>query len=93
LKSLKLQDWANIAEIVAAIVIVISLGYVGLEALQNESHRSTLEMMNSGQNILATDEEFHRIYKLGLESPADLDEAEWSRFVQFTLLSSSRFRE
>jgi hypothetical protein len=91
LKSLKLQDWANIAEIVAAIVIVLSLGYVGLEinqntkALQNESHRSTLEMMNSGQNILATDEEFHRIYKLGLESPADLDEAEWSRFAQFTL--------
>ena len=91
MKSLKLADWANIAEIVAAVVIVISLAYVGLEinqntkALQNESHRSTLEMMNSGQNILATDEEFHRIYISGLESPADLNEAEWSRFVQFML--------
>lgn len=91
MKSLKLADWANIAEIVAAVVIVISLAYVGLEinqntkALQNESHRSTLEMMNSGQNILATDEEFHRIYISGLESPADLNDAEWSRFVQFML--------
>ena len=91
MKSLKLADWANIAEIVAAIVIVISLAYVGLEinhntkALQNESHRSTLEMMNSGQNILATDAEFHRIYVSGLESPTDLNETEWSRFVQFML--------
>lgn len=91
MKSLKLADWANIAEIVASIVIVISLGYVGLEikqntlALQNESHRSTLEMMNSGQIVLATDEEFHRIYTLGLESPAQLSDVEWSRFVQFML--------
>jgi hypothetical protein len=91
MKSLKLADWANIAEIVASIVIVISLGYVALEikhntlALQNESHRSTLEMMNSGQNILATNAEFHRIYILGLESPTELNDAEWSRFVQFML--------
>ena len=91
MKSLKLADWANLAEIVASIVIIISIGYVALEikqntlALQNESHRSTLEMMNSGQNILATDEEFHRIYILGLESPGELNNSEWSRFVQFML--------
>lgn len=91
MRSLKLADWANIAEIVASVVIVISLGYVGLEisqntkALQNESHRSTLEMMNSGQNILATDEEFHRIYTIALESPADLNREQWSRFAQFML--------
>ncbi len=90
-KSLGLSDWANLAEIVASIVIVVSLGYVGLEikqntlALQNESHRSTLEMMNSGQIVLATDAEFHRIYVLGLESPAELNDVEWSRFVQFML--------
>ena len=52
-------------------------------ALQNESHRSTLEMMSSGQNILATDEQFHRIYILGLEAPTELNDAESSRFVQF----------
>lgn len=91
MKSLKLADWANIAEIVASIAIVVSLAYVGLEieqntlALQNESHRSTLEMMNSGQNILATDEEFHRIYISGMASPTELNELEWSRFVQFML--------
>lgn len=91
MKRLKLADWANVAEIVASIAIVVSLGYVGLEisqntkALQNESHRSTLAMMNSGQNILASDAEFHRIYMTGLESPAELDEVEWSRFVQFML--------
>jgi hypothetical protein len=91
MKSLKLADWANIAEIVASIVIVISLAYVGLEikqntkALQNESHRSTLEMMNAGQNLLASDEEFHRIYIAALESPEVLNDAEWSRFVQFML--------
>lgn len=91
MKSLSLADWANLAEVVGAIAIVISLAYVGLEinqntkALQNESHRSTLEMMNSGQNILATDAEFHQIYMTGLESPADLSDTEWSRFVQFVL--------
>jgi hypothetical protein len=90
-KSLKLADWAHLAEVAASIVVIISLGYVILEikhntlALQNESHRSTLEMMNSGQNILATDEEFHRIYILGLESPTELTDSEWSRFVQFML--------
>ena len=84
------MDWANIAEVVAAIVIVISLGYLGLKinqntkTLQNEPHRRTLEMMNWGQNILATDEGFLRIYKPGLESLADPVETEWSRFVQFT---------
>ena len=70
---------------------MISLASVRLEinqntkALQNESHRSTPEMMNSGQNLLATNAEFHRIYISGLESPADLNESEWSRFVQFML--------
>ena len=91
MKSLKLGDWANIAQIVATIVVVLSLGYVGLEvnqntkAIQNESHRSTLEMMNSGQLVLATNEEFHKIYKMGMMSPADLSEDQWSRFVQFML--------
>jgi hypothetical protein len=42
-------------------------------------------MMNSGQIVLATDAEFHRIYTLGLESPDQLNDVEWSRFVQFML--------
>ena len=91
MKSLGLEEWANIAQIIASVVVVISLVYVGLEvhqntkAIQNESHRSTLEMMNSGQLVLATDDEFHRIYSMGLESPADLSDEQWSRFVQFML--------
>lgn len=91
MKSLGLSDWADIAQIAASVVVVISLAYVGLEvnqntkAIQNESHRSTLEMMNSGQLVLATDNEFHRIYISGLESPTDLSDDQWSRFVQFML--------
>ena len=91
MKNLKLSDWANIAEIVASVAIIISLGYVGLEISQNtktiqdEAHRRTLEMMNTGQNILATDKEFHAIYVAGLDSPSELSDEEWSRFVQFTL--------
>ena len=87
--NLKLSDWANVAEIIASFAIVASLAYVGMEisqntkALQNDSYQNMLAMINEGQYILATDQEFHRLFVTGEKSPSELSEEDWSRFTQF----------
>ena len=89
MQNLKLSEWANVAEIIASIVIVASLVYVGLEvnqntrALQNDSYQNILALSQEQQNTLATDKEFHRIFLTGENSPSELSEEEWSRFTQF----------
>ncbi len=87
--NLKLSEWANVAEIIGAIVIVASLIYVGYgvnqntKALQVDSHQGAIEMINDAQYILATDPEFHRLFSTGETSPAELSDEEWSRFTHF----------
>ena len=86
---LKLSEWANVAEIIAAMVIVISLIYVGLEvnqntqALRNEVHQNVMAILSEQQNVLVTDAEFHRIFATAEISPAELTDLEWSRFEEF----------
>ncbi len=92
MRSLKLSEWANVAEILASVVIVASLAYVGLEinqntkALQNESYQYVLTTLAEGQNILATDKDFHRVFSTGERSPSDLSDEEWARFAIFVLV-------
>lgn len=87
--NLKLSDWANVAEIIASFAIIASLVYVGMEvsqntrALQNDTYQNMMAMVNEGQYILATNEEFHHLYVTGENSPAELSEEEWSRFTHF----------
>ena len=89
MRKLNLSEWANIAEIIAAGVIVASLVYVGYEikqntkALQTDSYQNVLAKIQELNVTLATDEEFHRIFRMGEQSPSELSESEWARFTQF----------
>jgi len=86
---MKLADWAHIAEIMAFILVTVSLVYVGLEvrqntaAVQNESHQNIISMLNDQQMALSTNKELHRIFMTAETSPEKLTAEEWSRFVQF----------
>jgi hypothetical protein len=88
-RKLTLAEWANLAEIFGTVAIVVSLAYVGLEvnqntkALQTEAYTSVLEMISEGENILATNAEFHKIFVTGQSAPDRLSEEEWSRFTYF----------
>jgi hypothetical protein len=86
LKNLKLSEWANVAEIIASIVIVFSLAYVGLElnqntkSIQQSSYQSTLSMLTEGDLLLAADADINRIVTAAESDPTKLADEEWSRF-------------
>jgi len=86
--NLRLSEWANIAEIVASIVIVASLAYIGMElnqntqALQQESYQTTLATMIDVDIAEATDESLSRILLSGMSSPGELTPEEWYRFAR-----------
>jgi len=91
LKKLQLSEWANIAEIIASIVIVFSLAYVGRElnqnttSIQQTSYQSTLEMLTQGDLLLAANAELDALVRKGETNPEQLNAAEWSRFGRFVL--------
>jgi len=86
----------EILEAIGFVALIASLIFVGIEtrnsaeqaelanrALKNDSYQNVLSLMNEMQFILATDEEFHRLYTTGEKFPSELSEEEWSRFTQF----------
>ena len=89
MQKLKLSEWASVAEIVASIVIVISLIYVGFEMNQNtqalraEIHQNVQTILNEQNNVVVGDAEFHRIFVTAETRPDELSELEWSRFELF----------
>ena len=89
MRDLKLSEWANIAEIIASVVIIASLMYVGLEldqntrALQNDSYQNVLAMLSDQQIALVSNEELHRVIKAAESSPSDVSAEDWSRFTEF----------
>lgn len=89
MRKLSLSEWASIAEIIAAVVIIISLGYVGLElnqntnAIQQSSYQATLDTLTGGDFLLASDPELNRIVSTAEEQPTSLSEDEWSRFSRY----------
>lgn len=88
MRNLRLSEWANIAEIVASIVIVASLAYIGMElnqntqALQQESYQTTVATMIDLDIAEATNEDLSRIVLLGMSSPGELTPGEWYIFVR-----------
>ena len=89
MKNLKLSEWASVAEIMAAVVIVISLIYVGFEvnqnthALRSQIHQNVMAALTDQQHIVVADPEFHRIFVTAETAPSELSAMEWSRFEQF----------
>ena len=83
---LKLSDWANISEIGASIVVVLSLIYVGFEinqnttALEQDTYQSMQEILYSVDLTLATDTELLEIVMRAEGMPTKTTELEWRKF-------------
>lgn len=86
---LNLSEWANIAEITASIVLVLSLVYVGLELDRNTKAVHSGSWQDVVDNLIELDmaeaasEEVSDLVFRGESSPANLTEEEWWRFSKF----------
>ncbi len=89
MKKLKLRDIAQVAEVVAAVGVIISLIYVGVGVKDNTAavRAATVQSItNSSREVLvavALDEDFARIRQLGESDWTALTDAEAFRFFQF----------
>ena len=87
--SLKLSEWANIAEISASIVLVFSLVYVGLEldrntkAVHSDSWQDVVDNLIELDMAEAASEEISELVFRGESTPAELSEKQWWRFSKF----------
>jgi hypothetical protein len=86
---LTLSQWANIAEIFASIVLVLSLVYVGLEldrntkAVHTESWQAVVDKLIDLDVAEASSPELSRLLILGDSSPQELSAEEWWRYSKF----------
>lgn len=96
-----LEQWAFIAQIISAVAVIVSLVFVGHQVSKATSAiRASSSQAHSGlytdlvQSIIDNDD-FARIWSVGLTDPEALSEQEWVRFVAyasalFRLYESSR---
>lgn len=86
---LNLSNWANISEIAASIVLVLSLAYVGLEidrntkATQSASWQGIIDKMNDLDAIEASDPELSSVIIRAEASKNGMTPEEWWRFSRF----------
>jgi hypothetical protein len=89
MRKLALSEWANVAEIIASIVIVASLVYVALEinqntqSLQQGAYQNALDRLSTGDLLLAADGETQRIVSLAEADSPELTATEWERFKNY----------
>jgi hypothetical protein len=89
-RKIVLSEWAQIAEIVAAVAVVFSLIYVGFELQENTSAvraasvQSTTTGIRDGLMMVASDADFTRIVRLGSYERSALSEDEAYRFGIFS---------
>ena len=87
---LKLGEWAQIAEIVAAVAVVFSLVYVGLELRENTSavRAASVQAITTGTRdalmTVASDAELARVVRLGAYDRSSLTDDEKYRFSIFS---------
>ncbi len=88
---LKLEDWSNLSQIFAALVVVASLAYVALEieqntqAVQAASYQALISNLTDVDLAVVTNPELDRIVSLGEKSPWELTPEEWSTFTRYSL--------
>ena len=79
-----LQVFGNAAVVLGILLLVYELNQ-NTRALQSESYQFVLDGLRAGNEILATDDEFYRIFVTGVKSPSELSDEEWERFSIFLL--------
>ena len=90
MKRLRLNEWANIAEIVSAAAVVVSLLYVGVEIGQNtaaikaQTHLALIDFASEPEELLLTDAPMLDIVTKGESDFDKLGGIERVKFVNFT---------
>ena len=83
-----LQDWSNLAQVIGALAVVISLVYVGFQIKRNTSavRSATAQAIHNNYGDwymnLMRDAELNRIALKGLKDYSSLDEIEKAQFIQ-----------
>ena len=83
----KLKQWAQIAEVISAVAIFLSLIFVGLQlrsnaqATQSASANATNASISSWYSRIANNEQATKIFWRALSSPDSLTPEEWYQFV------------
>jgi hypothetical protein len=83
-----LQDWSNLAQVIGALAVVISLFYVGFQIKRNTNavRSATAQAIHSNYSDwymnLMGDAELNRIAIKGLKDYASLDDIEKARFIE-----------
>jgi hypothetical protein len=87
-RAMSLQDWSNLAQVIGALAVVISLFYVGFQVKKNTSavRSATAQAVHNNyadwyMNI-SNDAELNRIAIKGLKDYASLGEIEKARFIE-----------
>ena len=88
-----LSDWANIGQVVAALAVVASLLFVGLQVRQNtKSNQATALQLNADYwlHYITTIAEpnLSKVYSMGASGRGKLDQ---QQFVQFFMLCRATF--
>jgi hypothetical protein len=91
MSKLGLSDWANLSEIAASIILVVSIIYVGLEInqntiqLQNSSHLAVNQLLAETDMMAAANKEFHGVITKSTATPSEVSAEDFARFVSFVL--------
>ena len=87
-----LQDWSNLAQVIGALAVVISLIYVGFQIKRNTSavRSATAQAIHNNygdwyMNLMG-DAELNRIALKGLKDYSSLNEIEKAQFIQTFML-------
>jgi len=76
---MSLQDFTNLAEIVASVVLIVSLVFVGYQMRQNTNqlqrneHNSTMAQWSTIRMALVENRDVAEIWRMGLHGELDLD--------------------
>jgi hypothetical protein len=92
-----LQDWSNLAQVIGALAVVISLFYVGFQIKGNTSavRSATAQAVHDNyadwyMNLMG-DADLNRIAIKGLKDYSSLDETEKAQFIE-TFMAFISFR-
>ena len=83
-----LQDWANLAEIVGNVAIILSLVFVGLQISDNakltrsETAANATAALQSWYNELGTNEQAVKVFRKGMQAPSSLSKDEAVQFIK-----------
>ena len=82
-----LQDWANFAEIIGNVAIILSFVFVGLQISDNsklmrsETATNATAALQSWYNELGTNEQAAKVFRKGMTDPSSLSKDEEMQFL------------